>query len=209
VGFQDTSYVKPTMPAPTTSPPQRPTTTAPLSIPATYIRGGTSKAVFFHEKDLPPPGKLRDALLLGIMGSPDPMQYNGMGGSHVVTSKIAIVRPSTRPDADVDYTFAQVGLTDAVVDYSGNCGNISSGVGPFAINEGLLKGKERWEGERRVVRIWNTGLEIMLVAHVLINKKTGRALEKGEFMMSGCPVPGAPILMDYAQVSIQEGDVDG
>ena len=173
----------------------------PTSIPATYIRGGTSKAVFFHEKDVPPPGTLRDRFILGIMGAPDPMQINGMGGSHVVTSKVAIVRPSERDDADVDYTFAQVGLTEAIVSYGGNCGNISTGVGPFAINEGLVK-KEAWEGERKLVRIWNTGQKLLLVAHVPVNKKTGRALEKGGFLMSGCPTPGAPIFMDYSKVGL-------
>lgn len=80
------------------------------SVPATFIRGGTSKAIFFHEKDIPSPGPARDEFLVRVMGSPDPSQIDGMGGAKIVTSKVAIIRPSTRPDADVDYTFAQVGL---------------------------------------------------------------------------------------------------
>jgi len=170
------------------------------SVFSTYIRGGTSKALFFHEKDLPSPGPVRDEFLIRVMGSPDPNQIDGMGGTRIVTSKVAIVRPSKRRDADVDYTFAQIGLGEASVTYTGNCGNISSGVGPFAINEGLLKSND-WKDGNRVVRIFNTGREALLVAHVPIDKSTGRALEKGDFAISGCPGTGAPILMDYSRVS--------
>ena len=170
------------------------------SVTATFIRGGTSKALFFHEKDIPPPGPTRDQLLIRLMGSPDPTQIDGMGGARIVTSKIAIIAPSARPDADVDYTFCQVGLGETSVNYGGNCGNISSGVGPFAINEGLLK-QENWKDGQRVVRIYNTGRDILLIAHVPVNPKTNRALEKGDYAIDGCPGTGAPLLMDYSQVS--------
>lgn len=178
-------------------------TSNPRSVPATYIRGGTSKAVFFHEKDIPPPGPGRDKFLIRIIGSPDPMQIDGMGGSHVVTSKIAIIKPSDRDDADVDYTFAQVSIDSATIGYSANCGNISAGVGPFAINEGLVKGfKDTDEdGGMKKVRIYNTGSKKVLISHVPVDKKTGRALEKGEYQIAGCPGTGAPIFMDYSLVT--------
>ncbi|KAF4974854.1 hypothetical protein FZEAL_8315 [Fusarium zealandicum] len=170
------------------------------SVPATFLRGGTSKALFFHEKDIPAPGPLRDEFLIRVMGAPDASEIDGMGGGRIVTSKVAIIRPSTRPDADVDYTFAQIGIGKAVVAYDGNCGNISSGVGPFAINECLLK-QESWYEGRRVVRIYNTGKDVILIAHVPIDKSTGRALEKGDYAISGCPGTGAPILMDYSKTA--------
>lgn len=173
-----------------------------LAVPATYVRGGTSKAVFFHAHDLPSPGPLRDAFLIRMMGSPDLSQIDGMGGGKVVTSKAAILQPSSRPDADVDYTFVQVSLGTANITYAANCGNISSAVGPFAINEGLMKdGEGKWEGERRVVRIYNTGIDAILIAHVPVNRTTGRAREQGELRISGCMGSGAPILMDYSEVS--------
>ncbi|GLA53654.1 hypothetical protein AnigIFM63604_010953 [Aspergillus niger] len=109
------------------------------SLPATYYRGGTSKALFFREDVLPGPGPQRDRLLKRAMGSPDPLQLDGMGGSKAVTSKIAIVRPSTRSDADIDFTFAQVGVARDFIHYGANCGNISAAVGPFAIEEGLVQ----------------------------------------------------------------------
>ncbi|KAF4966610.1 hypothetical protein FSARC_5730 [Fusarium sarcochroum] len=170
------------------------------SVFATFIRGGTSKALFFHEKDIPAPGEARDKFLIRVMGSPDPSQIDGMGGARIVTSKVAIIRPSQRPDADIDYTFAQIGLGEAAVSYDGNCGNISSGVGPFAINEGLLKTND-WKDGRRVVRIYNTGKDAVLIAHVPVDKSTGRALEKGDYAISGCPGTGAPILMDYSKTA--------
>lgn len=100
------------------------------AIPAVYHRGGTSKAVFLHEKDIPPPGDLRDAVLKRLMGTPDPIQIDGMGGSRIITSKIAIIKPSEREDADVDYTFCQVGMSEDNITYSANCGNISGELSP-------------------------------------------------------------------------------
>ncbi|KAK1460506.1 DUF453 domain protein [Colletotrichum cuscutae] len=170
---------------------------------ATFIRGGTSKTLFFHAKDLPKSGTARDKFLLRVMGSPDPGQIDGMGGGRIVTSKVAIVQPSERPDADVDYTFAQVGLNEATVSYDANCGNISAGVGPFAINEGLLRTGNS-QNRKRVVKIYNTGTSAILIAHVPINASNGRALEKGDYSISGFPGTGAPILMDYSQVDTLE-----
>ncbi|KAI8267845.1 hypothetical protein K4K58_006973 [Colletotrichum sp. SAR11_239] len=178
------------------------------SVFAIFIRGGTSKAVFFHEKDIPQPGAARDRFLVRIMGSPDPAQIDGMGGGRVVTSKVAIIRPSKRPDADIDYIFAQIGLGEATVSYDANCGNISSGVGPFAINEGLVK-SSTWCDGKRVVKIYNTGTDALLVAHVPVDPETGRALEKGNYTISGCQGTGAPILMDYSQVSLTSNFVRG
>lgn len=172
----------------------------PPSVSSTFIRGGTSKALFFHEKDLPSPGPIRDQLLIRLMGSPDPTQIDGMGGTRIVTSKAAIIAPSKRPDADVDYTFCQVGLGESTVDYDGNCGNISSGVGPFAINEGLVH-TQNWDNDERIVRIYNTGMDVILVAHCPIDPSTNRALEKGDCQIDGVPGTGAPILIDYSQVS--------
>jgi 2-methylaconitate cis-trans-isomerase PrpF len=175
------------------------------SVPFAYIRGGTSKALFFHEHDIPRPGIPRDRFLRRVMGSPDPLQIDGMGGTHVVTSKVAIIKPSQRADADVDYTFAQVGIDNPVVGYDGNCGNISAGVGPFAIDEGLVR--EEREGasiapeiKAREVRIYNTGTGKVLISHVPIARDSGRALETGNFAIAGCPGTGAPILMDYRNV---------
>ena len=134
-------------------------------IPAVYMRGGTSKGVFFHERDLPRAGAERDALLLRIIGSPDPYRRHtdGMGGATSSTSKVVLVSPSHRDDCDVDYTFGAVSIEEALIDYSGNCGNLSAAVGPFAIGEGLVParphgrmlphydtilGRARWTGQQ-------------------------------------------------------------
>ena len=133
------------------------------------------------------------------------MQIDGMGGTHIVTSKVAIIKPSDRSDVDVDYTFAQVGIETATVGYAGNCGNISAGVGPFAVNEGLLKESRpglSLDGKLKTkeVRIYNTGTKKVLISHVPVDDRTGRALESGDFSIAGCPGTGAPILMDYTSV---------
>lgn len=145
-----------------------------------------------------------------IMGSPDPMQIDGMGGTYPVTSKVAIVRPSQRKDADVDFIFAQVSVNERFVDYDAGCGNISSGVGPFAINEGLVKEKRLGrmaEGyTTQEVRIYQPlSTQKVLVAHVPIIEKTGRFVERGEYKISGCPGSGSPILMDYREVCRGDG----
>ena len=106
------------------------------------MRGGTSKGLYFHEADLPGPGPQRDAMLLRLMGSPDVLQIDGLGGSRPITSKAAIIAPSAHGHADVDYTFAQVGVDRPTVDYGGNCGNMSSAIGPFAVDEQLVRVRE-------------------------------------------------------------------
>ncbi|GKZ25922.1 hypothetical protein AbraIFM66951_002469 [Aspergillus brasiliensis] len=173
------------------------------SLPGTYYRGGTSKALIFHEHDLPAPGPQRDRLLKRTMGSPDPLQIDGMGGSKAVTSKIAIVRPSTRSDADVDYTFAQVGVAGDFIHYGANCGNISAAVGPFAIEEGLVQFLRPGRSvdpmvKTQEVRIYNTGTGKVLSAHVPINE-SGAFEQEGIQEIAGVPGTGSPILMDYRE----------
>ncbi|KAH8689361.1 PrpF protein, partial [Talaromyces proteolyticus] len=169
-------------------------------LPVAYYRGGTSKALFFREENLPKPGPQRDKILKRVMGSPDPLQIDGMGGSKAVTSKIAIIKRSARDDADVDYTFAQVGTADNVISYDANCGNISAAVGPFAIDEGLTTYRPGSSGDPQLkaqeVRIYNTGTRKLIISHVPIDDN-GYAVSKGNQEISGVPGAGAPILMDY------------
>ena len=174
-------------------------------IPFSYYRGGTSKALFFHSKDLPPPGKLRDRLLLRLMGTPDPMQIDGMGGTHPVTSKLAVLAPSERPGVDIDYDFAQCSVRTNYISWDGGCGNISSAVGPWAVREGLVDAKLSTSQEAKTglrtkeVRIWMVGLANLLVAHVPVDS-SGKVIEKGDVAIDGVPGRGAPIWMDYKEV---------
>ena len=156
------------------------------------MRGGTSKALFFHEADLPPHGPARDRLLRRAMGSPDVLQIDGLGGSRLVTSKVAIIGRATRPDADIDYTFAQVDVDRDFVGWDANCGNISSAVAPFAIDEGLVDAVE----PLTTVRIHNTNTGKLLVARVQV--KGGKARVHGDCVVPGVPGSGAEILMDYS-----------
>ena len=176
-----------------------------VSIPAAWIRGGSSNAVFYHEKDIPPEGPLRDRVLKRVMGTPDPIQIDGLGGAKAVTSKIAIIRRSQRDDADIDYIFAQSGVAIDEIDYTANCGNISSGVGPFAIDEGLMPMSAFREGRSvdpkvrtQEVRIYNTGTKKVLISHVPIDDE-GYSAADGEYTMAAVPGTGAPILMDYRE----------
>lgn len=176
-------------------------------IPCAYIRGGTSKAVFLFEKDIPPPGPLRDAVLKRLMGSPDEHQIDGMGGTKTHTSKIAIIGPPTVEGADVNFTFAQVGISDGLISWKGNCGNISSAVGPFAIDERIVKTNRKgfgWDDSivAREVRIFNTNTKKVLIAHVPVEAKSGFSITQGNAEISGVPGTSAPILMDYRNVSI-------
>jgi 2-methylaconitate cis-trans-isomerase PrpF len=155
------------------------------------LRGGTSKGIYFREQDLPPAGAQRDTLLARLMGSPDVLQIDGLGGSRPITSKVAIVGRSHRTDADVDYTFAQVGIEDGIVHYNGNCGNISSGVGPFAIDEGMVKADDGVAD----VRIWNTNTQALLIASVQV--RGGNAAVLGDFAIPGVPGTGAEIVMNW------------
>lgn len=162
-----------------------------IGVRCSIVRGGSSKGAFFLEHDIPPKGLARDAILKRIMGTPDVMQIDGLGGTHLITSKIAIVGPSTRQDADVDFTFAQAEVARDIIDYSANCGNISAGVGPFAIDAGLV----RPTGDLTLVRIHNTNTGNILLAHVPTH--CGRAKVNGNFAIAGVPGTGAEIFMDY------------
>lgn len=161
------------------------------TIPCVLMRAGTSKGPFLHARDLPPHGPARDEMLLRLMGSPDLIQIDGLGGSRPITSKIAIVSPSTRDDADVDYLFAQVDIDSALVSYAGNCGNISSGVGPFAIDEGLVAPAE----PNTRVRIYNVNTGKILTAIVQVH--ASRARVSGDYAIPGVPGTGAEIVLDY------------
>ncbi len=165
---------------------------AQASIPLVIARAGTSRGLFLHARDLPPAGGARDRVLARLMGSPDALQVDGLGGARPITSKVAIVAPSQRDDADVDYTFAQVDIAGSGVGYEGNCGNISAGVGPFAIDEGLVPAQE---GITRV-RIYNTNTAKVLVASVPV--QDGRAMVEGDYEVPGVPGTGAEIGMNWA-----------
>lgn len=156
------------------------------------MRGGTSKAVFLRVADLPRDRAARDPLILALFGSPDPRQVDGLGGADILTSKLAIIGPPSREDADLDYTFAQVSVTEPVVDYDINCGNISAAVGAYALEEGLVRTAEPVTR----VRIHNTNIGRVLVADVPV--RAGRPAVEGDLVVDGVPGSGAPIVLDYA-----------
>lgn len=160
-------------------------------LPVTIMRGGTSKGVYILESDLPADKNEWEGILLRMMGSPDQKQIDGLGGSKSVTSKVAIIKKSDRPDADVDYTFAQVSVDKPIVSYKGNCGNISSGVGPFAIEQGLVEAKE---GETPV-RIYNTNTDKIIVADV--KTQDGEVQYTGDFRIAGVPGTAAPVRLKF------------
>ena len=160
-------------------------------IKAAIIRGGTSKGVYLMANDLPKDPRIRDEVILNIFGSPDVRQINGLGGADPLTSKLAIIKPSTREDADIDYTFGYVGIDSAYVDYSGNCGNISSGVGPFAVDEGLVPAVE----PMTKVKIYNTNTKKVIEAEVPV--KNGRSVSEGDYVINGVPGTGAKILLNF------------
>ncbi|MDF2615526.1 MAG: 3-methylitaconate isomerase [Sedimentibacter sp.] len=161
--------------------------------PCVYMRGGTSKAIIFHEKDLPEDKGLWDEIFLKVMGTPDVKQIDGMGGTVSSTSKIAIVSPSDREDADVNYTFKQVDIIIPRVDGSANCGNISSAIGPFAIDEGLVEAVE----PITVVRVLNTNTNKIIEEHVRVKDK--RAMVHGDEVIKGVPGTGSRIDMYFEQ----------
>ncbi len=156
------------------------------------MRGGTSKAVFLRESDLPAEREARDRVILSLFGSPDPRQVDGLGGADILTSKLAIVGPPTREDADVDYTFAQVSVSEPHVSYDINCGNISAAVGTFAVEEGFV----RTDGTSASVRIHNTNTRSVFVAEVPLEE--GEPAVEGDLEIDGVPGTGAPILLDFA-----------
>jgi 2-methylaconitate cis-trans-isomerase PrpF len=160
---------------------------------AVYMRGGTSRCLVFREEDLPHPGPARDRILLSALGSPDPYgrQLDGLGGGISSLSKACIVGTPTHPDTDVDYTFAQVDVRSPVVEYHGNCGNCSSAIGPFAIDEGFVAAQE---GET-VVRVFNTNTKKVIVAHV--PTRDGEAQVEGDFELAGVAGRGARIALDF------------
>lgn len=164
----------------------------PEKIPAIFMRGGTSKALMFHRHDLPDPAQW-DPLFLALMGSPDPYmrQLNGMGGGVSSLSKVAILEKSEHPDADINYTFGQVLINEGKVDYSGNCGNISSAVGPFAISEKLVD----WVEGENTVRIFNTNTKKII--HNVFEVRNGRPLVAGDLEIPGVAGTGAPIRLDF------------
>jgi len=167
-----------------------------LRIPAAFIRGGTSKALVFHIKDLPANREEWDRIFLKAMGSPDRYgrQLNGMGGGISSLSKVCVIGPPTVEDADVDYTFAQVQVQDALVDYSGNCGNMSSAIGPFAVDEGLVDVARNGEV---CVRIHNTNTRKIIVTRFEVCD--GESLEEGQLAIPGVDGTGAPVRLDFLE----------
>lgn len=172
-----------------------------IRIPATYMRGGTSKGVFFNLADLPPearvPGEARDRLLLRVIGSPDPYakHTDGMGGATSSTSKTVILEKSARPEHDVDYLFGQVSIDKPFVDWSGNCGNLTAAVGSFAIASGLVDADRISDNGVAVVRIWQKNIEKTIVAHVPITD--GEVQETGDFELDGVTFPAAEVQVDF------------
>ena len=166
-----------------------------VRIPAAFIRGGTSNAIVFHRKDLPEDRARWDAIFLAAIGSPDPngRQLNGMGGGISSLSKVCVVGPSTHPDADIDYTFAQCAVRDAEVDYAGNCGNMSSAMGPFAVDEGLVTVK----GDEALVRIHNTNTNKIIHARFPVDD--GQAAVDGILELPGVSGTGAPVRMEFVE----------
>src|SRR5690606_9523438 len=173
-------------------------------IPAVYMRGGTSKGVFFHARDLPRSTRERDALLLRVIGSPDPYgkHTDGLGGATSSTSKVVLISPSTRDDCDVDFLFGAVSIGEPLIDWSGNCGNLSAAVGPFAIAEGLVAPVD---GLTRV-RIWQQNIGQRIDAFVPVRHR--EVLEDGAFIEDGVPFPGAEIRLEFLEPQAQPGPVD-
>ena len=183
-----------------------------IRIPATYMRGGTSKGVFFKRDDLPEaarvPGPARDRLLMRVIGSPDPYgkQIDGMGGATSSTSKTVILSKSERPDHDVDYLFGQVAIDTAFVDWSGNCGNLSAAVGPFAISNGLVDPARVPADGIAVVRIWQANIGKTIIAHVPMT--AGAVQETGDFELDGVTFPAAEVQLEFMDPA-EDGDDGG
>jgi len=184
-----------------------------IRIPATYMRGGTSKGVFFRLQDLPAtaqaPGVARDALLLRVIGSPDPYgkQIDGMGGATSSTSKTVILSRSSRSDHDVDYLFGQVSIDKAFVDWSGNCGNLSAAVGPFAISNGLVDTSRVPRDGVAVVRIWQANIGKTIIAHVPVTD--GAVQETGDFELDGVTFPAAEVQLEFMEPAADEEGAGG
>ncbi|HEY1136686.1 MAG TPA: 2-methylaconitate cis-trans isomerase PrpF [Xanthomonadaceae bacterium] len=183
-----------------------------LRIPATYMRGGTSKGVFFRLEDLPAaaqvPGAARDALLMRVIGSPDPYakHTDGMGGATSSTSKCVIISKSTRPDHDVDYLYGQISIDTAFVDWSGNCGNLSTAVGPFAIANGFIDPARLPRDGMYPVKVWQANIGKTIVCHVPI--ANGEVQETGDFELDGVTFPAAEIVLEFIDPA-DEGEGEG
>ncbi len=179
-----------------------------IRVPATYMRGGTSKGVFFRLQDLPPsaqvPGIARDRFLMRVIGSPDPYakQTDGMGAATSSTSKTVIISKSDRPDHDVDYLFGQMSIETPFVDWSGNCGNLTSAVGPFAISNGLIDPARIPHNGVAVVRIWQANIGKTIVSHVPITD--GQVQETGDFELDGVTFPAAEIQLEFMDPAADE-----
>ena len=186
---------------------------AQIKLPATYMRGGTSKGVFFNLQDLPEaaqlPGAARDALLLRVIGSPDPYdkQIDGMGGATSSTSKTVILSRSIKADHDVDYLFGQVAIDKAFVDWSGNCGNLSAAVGSFAISSGLVDPARIPQNGVAVVRIWQANIGKSIIAHVPITN--GEVQETGDFELDGVTFPAAEVQLEFLDPAAEEEGAGG
>jgi len=184
-----------------------------IKVAATYMRGGTSKGVFFRLQDLPEaaqaPGKARDALLLRVIGSPDPYgkQIDGMGGATSSTSKTVILSASTRADHDVDYLFGQVSIDKAFVDWSGNCGNLSAAVGAFAISGGLVAPARVPRDGMAVVRIWQANIGKTIIAHIPMTN--GEVQETGDFELDGVTFPAAEVQLEFMDPAAEEEGAGG
>ena len=187
--------------------------TPQIKVPATYMRGGTSKGVLFRLQDLPEPaqqpGSARDKLLMRVIGSPDPYgkQIDGMGGATSSTSKTVILSKSSKPDHDVDYLFGQVSIDQAFVDWSGNCGNLSAAVGPFAISNGLIDASRVPKNGIAVVRIWQANIGKTIIAHVPMTN--GAVQETGDFELDGVTFPAAEVQLEFMDPAAEEEGAGG
>ncbi len=184
-----------------------------IKVPATYIRGGTSKGVFFRLEDMPKatqvPGPARDALLLRVIGSPDPYgkQTDGMGAATSSTSKTVILSKSTRPDHDIDYLFGQVSIDKPFVDWSGNCGNLTSAVGPFGISNGLVDPARIPHNGIATIRLWQANIGKTIIAHVPMTD--GAVQETGDFELDGVTFPAAEVQLEFMDPAADEDDGGG
>ncbi len=184
-----------------------------IKVTATYMRGGTSKGVFFRLQDLPAaaqvPGAARDALLMRVIGSPDPYgkQIDGMGAATSSTSKTVILSKSSRPDHDIDYLFGQVSIDKPFVDWSGNCGNLSAAVGPFGISNGLVDPDRIPQNGMAVVRIWQANISKTIIAHVPMTN--GAVQETGDFELDGVTFPAAEVQLEFMDPAADEDGAGG
>ncbi len=187
--------------------------TPQIKVPATCMRGGTSKGVFFRLQDLPEaaqqPGAARDKLLMRVIGSPDPYgkQIDGMGGATSSTSKTVILSKSSKPDHDVDYLFGQVSIDKAFVDWSGNCGNLSAAVGPFAISNGLVDASRLPKDGMATIRIWQVNIGKTIIAQVPMTN--GQVQETGDFELDGVTFPAAEVQLEFMDPAAEEEGAGG